>query len=85
MTFPSLAAHHSGVPFHKGCAVPFTNGCVDEPVHTGGRGVSVVYDGVGAATWDMSRAVLGHLGTLVSFGNAGGKVGLTLRKRATRS
>ena len=41
---------------------------------TGGRGVSVVYDGVGAATWESSLACLAKRGTLVSFGNASGPV-----------
>jgi NADPH2:quinone reductase len=39
---------------------------------TGGRGVSVVYDGVGAATLEASLASLGRRGMLVSFGNASG-------------
>jgi len=39
---------------------------------TGGRGVRVVYDGVGAATFEASLASLGRRGMLVSFGNASG-------------
>jgi NADPH2:quinone reductase len=39
---------------------------------TGGRGVPVVYDGVGAATFDASLASLARRGMLVSFGNASG-------------
>ncbi len=39
---------------------------------TGGRGVHVVYDGVGAATFEASLASLGRRGMLVSFGNASG-------------
>ncbi len=42
---------------------------------TGGQGVHVVYDGVGKATWELSKGVLRLLGLLVSFGNASGKVG----------
>jgi len=39
---------------------------------TAGKGVRVVYDGVGAATLDASLASLGRRGMLVSFGNASG-------------
>ena len=39
---------------------------------TGGQGVRVVYDGVGAATLEASLASLGRRGMLVSFGNASG-------------
>ncbi|HEX4180430.1 MAG TPA: quinone oxidoreductase [Caulobacteraceae bacterium] len=39
---------------------------------TGGSGVRVVYDGVGAATFEASLASLGRRGMLVSFGNASG-------------
>ena len=38
----------------------------------GGQGVRVVYDGVGAATFEASLASLGRRGMLVSFGNASG-------------
>jgi len=41
---------------------------------TDGKGVSVVYDGVGAATWQKSLKSLALLGHLVLFGNASGKV-----------
>jgi hypothetical protein len=37
-----------------------------------------VFDGVGASTWQTSLKVLDYLGTLVSFGNASGKVRLLL-------
>jgi NADPH2:quinone reductase len=39
---------------------------------TSGKGVPVVYDGVGAATFEASLASLGRRGMLVSFGNASG-------------
>ncbi len=39
---------------------------------TGGQGVRVVYDGVGAATFEGSLASLGRRGMLVSYGNASG-------------
>jgi NADPH2:quinone reductase len=41
---------------------------------TGGRGVPVVYDGVGKDTFTMSLDCLARFGTLVSFGNASGVV-----------
>ena len=41
---------------------------------TGGAGVRVAYDGVGAATWQSSLAATGRRGTIVSFGNASGPV-----------
>jgi NADPH2:quinone reductase len=37
-------------------------------------GVEAVYDGVGKSTFDVSLACLTRLGTMVSFGNASGKV-----------
>ncbi|HEY2661739.1 MAG TPA: quinone oxidoreductase [Caulobacteraceae bacterium] len=39
---------------------------------TGGKGVPVVYDGVGAATFEASLASLARRGMLVSYGNASG-------------
>ena len=39
---------------------------------TGGKGVRVAYDGVGAATFEGTLASLGRRGMLVSFGNASG-------------
>ena len=41
---------------------------------TGGRGVHVVYDGVGRDTFDASLASLARRGTLVLFGGASGQV-----------
>lgn len=40
---------------------------------TGGAGVPVVYDSVGAATWEGSLDCLSPRGLMVSFGNASGK------------
>ncbi|MEN8376667.1 MAG: quinone oxidoreductase [Gemmatimonadota bacterium] len=42
--------------------------------HTGGRGVDVVYDGVGAATFEASLASLAPFGLMASFGNSSGPV-----------
>lgn len=41
---------------------------------TAGRGVDVVYDSVGAATWEKSLGSLRPRGMMVSFGNASGPV-----------
>lgn len=42
---------------------------------TGGRGVDVVFDGVGKATFEASLDALRKRGMLVSYGNASGPVG----------
>lgn len=41
---------------------------------TGGKGVDVVYDGVGRDSWDASLASLRRRGMMVSYGNASGAV-----------
>jgi NADPH2:quinone reductase len=41
---------------------------------TGGKGVPVVLDGVGAASWEASLASAARRGLIVSFGNASGPV-----------
>jgi NADPH2:quinone reductase len=41
---------------------------------TGGKGVPVVYDGVGKTTWDGSLDCLSPRGLMVTFGNASGAV-----------
>lgn len=41
---------------------------------TNGKGVDVVFDGVGRATWKASLASLARRGLLVSYGNASGPV-----------
>jgi NADPH:quinone reductase len=41
---------------------------------TGGAGVRVVYDGVGATTFEGGLAALGRRGMMVTFGNASGPV-----------
>lgn len=41
---------------------------------TGGRGVDVVFDGVGAASWTASLDSLRRRGLMISFGNASGAV-----------
>jgi NADPH:quinone reductase len=52
---------------------------------TGGEGVRVSYDGVGADSWKTSLGCTGRRGTIASFGNASGPVtGVALRDLATR-
>jgi NADPH2:quinone reductase len=52
---------------------------------TGGKGVQVSYDGVGAASWQSSLDSMARRGTVVSFGNASGPVtGVALRDLAVR-
>jgi NADPH2:quinone reductase len=41
---------------------------------TGGKGVPVVLDGVGAASWEASLASVARRGLLVTYGNASGPV-----------
>jgi NADPH2:quinone reductase len=41
---------------------------------TGGEGVPVVLDGVGAASWQASLACVARRGLIVSYGNASGPV-----------
>lgn len=41
---------------------------------TGGRGVDIVLDGVGAASWEASLASLSRMGLMVTYGNASGPV-----------
>lgn len=55
-------------------AVPFAE--LGEAVRdlTGRRGVDVVYDGIGKASWDASLAALKRRGLMVSYGNASGAV-----------
>jgi NADPH:quinone reductase len=41
---------------------------------TGGKGVNVVFDGIGAASWTASLGSLATRGLMVTFGNASGPV-----------
>jgi NADPH2:quinone reductase len=41
---------------------------------TGGKGVDVVYDGIGKDSWSVSLAALKRRGLMVSYGNASGAV-----------
>ena len=55
-------------------AIPYEGFAEAARAITGGKGVDVVYDGVGAATSEGSLASLCVRGTLVFFGNASGPV-----------
>ena len=41
---------------------------------TDGKGVPVVFDGVGAASWEASLASIARRGLIVTYGNASGPV-----------
>lgn len=41
---------------------------------TSGRGVDVIFDGVGKATFDLDLEIIARKGTLISFGNASGAI-----------
>lgn len=41
---------------------------------TGGKGVRVVFDGIGLSTWDISLNCTARRGLIISYGNAGGAV-----------
>jgi NADPH:quinone reductase len=73
----AVGSHEKAVvAFGQGCdhVIEYRQEDVAERVKaiTGGQGVRVVYDGVGAATFEASLASLGRRGMLVSFGNASG-------------
>jgi len=55
-------------------ALPYDDFAASVRALTDGRGVDVVYDGVGAATSEGSLSSLRPRGTLVFFGNASGPV-----------
>ena len=56
--------------------IDYTSADVAQAVRelTGGEGVKVVFDGVGAATWSASLAATARRGLVISFGNASGPV-----------
>lgn len=53
---------------------PFEQLAVAVREATGGRGVDVVFDGVGAASWQASLGSVAMRGLIVSYGNASGPV-----------
>jgi NADPH2:quinone reductase len=74
---------------HNGAAYAFNSRSDDWVAKvreaTGGRGVDVVYDGVGQATFERSLDCLRPRGLMVSFGNASGPVtGVSLSMLQTR-
>jgi NADPH2:quinone reductase len=63
-----------GLGADHGLACPFDALADQVRERTDGRGVDVVFDGVGAASWAASLASLTRRGLMVSFGNASGPV-----------
>ncbi len=53
---------------------PFDTLAAEVRAATGGRGVNVVFDGVGASSWTASLDSLRPRGLMISFGNASGPV-----------
>jgi len=72
------SAEKAEIAKKNGCAHPILYGDVDfaERVHeiTAGKGVDVVYDSVGQATFMKSLDCLRPMGTMVSFGQSSGPV-----------
>jgi len=76
-----IVVAHAGTP-EKAASVPAPHSlsCAFEDLPdalrqaTGGRSASVVFDGVGKASWDASLACLKRRGLMISFGNASGPV-----------
>ena len=66
------AAHARQLGADEALSCPFDALAGEVRSLTGGRGVDVVFDGVGAASWAASLASAGKLGLIVSFGNASG-------------
>lgn len=53
-------------------SVPFEQLAGEVRALTGGRGVDIVYDGVGAASWDAVLASTAKCGLILNYGNASG-------------
>src|SRR3546814_14724555 len=66
------AVHALGIEGVSFCALDELAGWVRQG--TGGRGVDVVFDGVGAASWQCSLAAVARRGLIISYGNASGPV-----------
>jgi NADPH:quinone reductase len=64
----------SGVEADHALSCPFDVLAGEVRAITGGHGVDVVYDGVGADSWQASLACLTRRGMMVSYGNASGPV-----------
>jgi NADPH2:quinone reductase len=72
---------HAGTPAKAASAAadhslsgPFDSLADQVRALTGGKGVDVVYDGVGKDSWSASLACLTRRGLMVSYGNASGAV-----------
>ena len=53
---------------------PFEQLATEVRAHNEGRGVDIVFDGVGQASWEASLASLAPRGLMVTYGNASGPV-----------
>lgn len=53
-------------------SVPFDQLAGEVRALTGGRGVDIVYDGIGAASWDAVLAATAPCGLILNYGNASG-------------
>lgn len=68
------AALAAGAGAEQALSCPFDELAEKVREITGGAGVRVVLDGVGAASWEASLASLGKRGLMVSYGNSSGPV-----------
>lgn len=68
------AEHARANGAHEALHCPFDELAKEVRALTGGTGVDVVLDGVGAASWTASLASLRRRGLLVAFGNASGAI-----------
>lgn len=68
----AAAAAHAGA--HHALSCPFDALAPAVRDLTSGRGVDVVFDGVGADSWSASLASVARRGLIVSYGNASGPV-----------
>ncbi len=71
---PEKAARATDLGADHALSCPFNALAGEVRALTGGKGVSVVLDGVGAASWAASLAATARRGLIVTYGNASGPV-----------
>jgi NADPH2:quinone reductase len=71
---PEKAARAKADGAHVALSLPFDELAAAVREATDGKGVEVVFDGVGAASWSASLASVARRGLLVTYGNASGPV-----------
>jgi NADPH2:quinone reductase len=71
---PEKAEQASRLGAHHALSCPLDELAAKVRAITDGRGVEVVLDGVGKASWDASIASVARRGLLVTYGNASGAV-----------